>query len=157
MTCAKVEVHAYLVSLDGRVYHGSNWCAAPQAECPRAPGEGYEKCKSVCGQSAHAEVNAIAAAGDAARGATIVVDYHYVCDACKLECQMSDVKPMTVDEWLAQGNVPEVIPADAPIRSFPLKLLDAATFGNMPPKEYRATLPPPVVTPIRYRRRLSGE
>lgn len=157
MTCAKVEVRAYLFGTDGVVYRGTNHCSRPQEVCPRVPGEGYAKCKEVCGQSAHAEVNAIAAAGDAARGSTIVVDYHYVCDSCKLECQMSEAKPMTVEQRLAQGNKIEELASDAPIRDLPLATLNAASFGNMPPKSDRATLPPAPVKPIRYRRRLSGE
>ena len=46
---------------DGTVFIGTNACASPQAECPRTEGEGYEKCKTVCGQYGHAEETAVRA------------------------------------------------------------------------------------------------
>ena len=61
MTCAKRKVSAVLV-VDDRHFVGENLCAAPQRVCPRKPGEGYEACKAICGQSDHAEVAAIKAA-----------------------------------------------------------------------------------------------
>lgn len=136
MTCAKAEVHAVLITTDGRLFEGTNWCASPQAVCPRAPGEGYEKCHSICGISAHAEVNAIAAAGDAARGSTIVVAYHYVCDGCQQECKMSDVKPMTVEEWLAAGNEVEKLGNTEVFKQITPLSANRATFNNRPPKNH---------------------
>lgn len=135
MTCAKVEVHAYLVTPHGKVYHGTNWCANPQRSCPRSPGEGYDKCHSICGISAHAEVNAIAAAGSDAPGSIIVVDYHYVCDACKRDCYMSNVKPMTSEEFLAAGGVIERLPDTQRIKHIDLRTFTRAQFGNLPPKK----------------------
>lgn len=61
MTCAKRKVTAVLV-VDDRHFVGENKCSAPQRVCPRQPGEGYEACKTVCGQDDHAEVAAIKAA-----------------------------------------------------------------------------------------------
>jgi deoxycytidylate deaminase len=84
VTCAKKRVVVYLHSKDGRVFVGENLCRNPQSACPRAPGEGYEKCKSVCDQVGHAEMNALAAAGDAAIGATVLlVGHHHYCRACQ--------------------------------------------------------------------------
>lgn len=80
--CAKRRVQAVLVGASGLQYAGENVCMTPQQVCPRAPGEGYEKCKSVCGQLHHAEVQALLAAGDDARGGTMRVNYERCCDAC---------------------------------------------------------------------------
>ena len=76
------RVQAVLVCKDGAIHAGENICMTPQQVCPRAEGEGYEKCKSVCGQLHHAEVQALAMAGDNARGGIMCVNYHYCCDAC---------------------------------------------------------------------------
>lgn len=82
MTCAKKVVVCWLFTPTGEVYRGENWCQHPQRTCPRDPGEGYEKCWSVCGQVAHAEVDALMKAGDRARGATAIVQHKRVCDHC---------------------------------------------------------------------------
>lgn len=102
--CAKNRTKCWLLGNDGRVYYGENLCLHPQPACPRLPGEGYEKCHSICGITGHAEDNAIKAAGAAARGGFILVDYHYVCDGCKTMCNEHDVKPMTTDEFIAAGG-----------------------------------------------------
>jgi len=66
---------------------GSNWCENPQKECPRKnmkTGEGYELCKSICGQKSHAEVDACQKAGEGARGAALyLIGHYYCCDNCK--------------------------------------------------------------------------
>lgn len=47
-------------------------------------GVGYELCKSICDQPAHAEVAACLAAGEAARGGKLYLEGHYyACDNCK--------------------------------------------------------------------------
>lgn len=155
MTCAKVEVHAYLVTPDGKVYHGTNWCASPQLHCPRAPGEDYSKCHSICGISAHAEVNAIVAAGDAAPGSIIVVDYHYVCDACQQECHMSKVKPMTVEEFIAAGGSVERLDDTQRIKHIDMHTFNAAQFGNLAPKS-KIALPPAPRKARRHRMNVPG-
>lgn len=80
--CAKARVQAVLRGASGREYAGENVCLNPQPVCPRAPGEGYEKCVSVCRTLHHAEIQCLMQAGDDARGGSIVVGYHYCCDAC---------------------------------------------------------------------------
>lgn len=83
MTCAKKRVTAILVGASGQHYIGMNACRIPQARCPREPGEGYEKCKTVCRQPHHAEVAALRQAGEDARGGTItIVGHEYVCPEC---------------------------------------------------------------------------
>ena len=86
MTCAKVRVIAKLLTLDGEEFVGENLCNTPQQTCPRGPGEGYEKCKTICKQPCHAEVAAINActlAGSEPRGGSMTVSYYYFCDNCQ--------------------------------------------------------------------------
>lgn len=87
MTCAKQLTRATIVAVDGRRFVGENSCASPQPVCPRGDmptGVGYHLCVEVCRQTGHAEVNACRAAGDAARGATLFLEFHtYVCAACQ--------------------------------------------------------------------------
>ena len=92
MACAKAKVTALLIGRSGKWYDGENSCDAPQAVCPRLPGEGYEKCQSVCQQRSHAEVEAIAAAGSDACGGIMLVNYHYCCDACTRACDAAGVQ-----------------------------------------------------------------
>jgi deoxycytidylate deaminase len=82
MTCAKQVVRAVLTGRSGKVYVGENLCGMPQTTCPRLPGEGYAKCKSICMQPRHAEIDALLRAGDDAEGGSIVVHYTRVCDDC---------------------------------------------------------------------------
>lgn len=83
--CAKQTVTCTLVAQDGSTISvGQNWCLNPQAACPRLPGEGYLKCKTVCLQPGHAEEMAVALAGERAKGATAYVEGHtYACDNCQ--------------------------------------------------------------------------
>lgn len=47
-------------------------------------GEGYYLCKQVCEQTGHAEINALLAAGEKAKGARMVItDHTYACEPCK--------------------------------------------------------------------------
>lgn len=82
--CAKTVVRCTIVAPNGQRFVGENLCRNAQPKCPRAPGEGYEKCASVCSQVGHAEVVAAAIAGQRARGGFAVVEGHtYACDPCK--------------------------------------------------------------------------
>lgn len=68
--------------LPGRAI-GENSCANPQAVCPRQPGEGYDKCQSICQQSGHAEIEALRNAGPCAKGAHAHLTGHYwICEPC---------------------------------------------------------------------------
>jgi deoxycytidylate deaminase len=82
--CAKQTVRCTLVTPDGEHIPGENWCANPQPTCPRDPGEGYEKCRSVCAQEGHAEQVAVRLAGDRAKGARAYIEGHtYACMNCQ--------------------------------------------------------------------------
>lgn len=80
--CAKARVQALLTGRSGRVYAGENVCLNPQPVCPREEGEGYDKCKTVCQQLHHAEIQAVLAAGEDAWGGSIRVGYKYCCAEC---------------------------------------------------------------------------
>lgn len=104
--CAKVVVRCTIVSPDGEWFYGENDCFTPQATCPRAPGEGYEKCASVCGQTAHAEINALKYAGSKAKGAAVFIEGHTrVCEPCEAALRAAGVR------WWTFAPPPKVVPA----------------------------------------------
>jgi deoxycytidylate deaminase len=84
--CAKQTVTATIVAVDGIHYTATNHCLTPQAVCPRqgmVTGQGYELCRRICNQPAHAEINAIERAGAKARGGVLfLVGHTYACEAC---------------------------------------------------------------------------
>jgi deoxycytidylate deaminase len=97
VTCAKKVVRCVIISPSGRAYEGENWCDEPQEVCPREPGEGYEKCKSICHQTNHAEINALFAAGTDANGATAFLHgHHHYCKACQLALFSAGIKSLAV-------------------------------------------------------------
>jgi deoxycytidylate deaminase len=98
--CVKQRVIATIISRDGLTYVGENDCASPQQTCPRGDmptGVGYHLCKEVCHQGAHAEVNAIAAAGEAAWGATLYLEGHtYACLPCTDKCDAAGILEIVI-------------------------------------------------------------
>lgn len=102
--CAKQTVTATLVTPDGSQYVGTNYCWTPQEVCPRGDlpsGVGYEMCKDICHQPAHAEVNAINLARRnhiwGARGSTIYLEGHTApCSNCQIKANLFDVKEIIV-------------------------------------------------------------
>ena len=95
MTCAKLTTIA-IITNGKHFWVGSNWCANPQKVCPRADmktGEGYDLCKSICGQDHHAEVDACLKAGLYANGATLyLIGHTYCCDNCKAVMKEHGIK-----------------------------------------------------------------
>jgi deoxycytidylate deaminase len=96
MSCAKKKVICLLVTEDHSIFVCSNDCQNPQETCPREPGEGYEKCKSICQQPHHAEVDAIMKAGDKARGAMAFITHHRVCCDCQKSLEEAGVKSVSL-------------------------------------------------------------
>lgn len=98
--CAKQTVTATLVASDGTHFKATNHCDTPQNTCPRGgmpTGKGYELCKSVCNQRAHAEVNAIKLAGDKALGARIFIEGHtYACERCLEAAKIAGVAEILI-------------------------------------------------------------
>lgn len=100
--CVKQRVIATIITPTGQRFTGENDCANPQQVCPRAgmkTGEGYELCHSICRQTGHAEINAIASAGKHAKGATIYVQGHsYACEPCRSACAAAGIKEIVIGE-----------------------------------------------------------
>jgi len=99
--CAKQETVAIIVNED-KIFIGSNWCESPQDSCPRKElptGIGYELCKSVCHQKAHAEIDAIAKAGEYAKGGTLfLLGHYYCCENCKAAMDKAGIKNVVLPQ-----------------------------------------------------------
>ena len=86
----------------GDVFYGQNSCDNPQTVCPRTPGEGYEKCKTICQQQGHAETMALARAAEHARGldvvqgATAYCTHSHFCKDCQIALFAAGVKYLTL-------------------------------------------------------------
>lgn len=94
MTCAKRVVRCYLHDKAGTlIATGSNACHNPQPECPRQPGEGYQKCRDICQQVGHAETVALmnASGYDLTGGKAVIVGHTRVCVGCREELEMAGV------------------------------------------------------------------
>lgn len=95
--CAKATVFCIIISEKGVSYLGQNWCANPQLVCPREPGEDYTKCKTICQQAGHAELDALKIAGANANQSTAEVHGHsYVCRECQEALYGAGVKSISV-------------------------------------------------------------
>lgn len=85
MTCAKKIVICTITTQHSIVY-AQNDCNNPQAKCPRLPGEDYTKCKTICDQPGHAEIQALDKAKmmgfDMTGSLAIISGISYVCKVC---------------------------------------------------------------------------
>lgn len=82
--CAKTRVTCTVTFPDGSSLIGENLCRSPQKACPRAAGEGYEKCKTVCDQIGHAERVAVDMRdGDLTGGHAVLRGHTYACRECQ--------------------------------------------------------------------------
>lgn len=90
--CAKRRTQAVLIAADGTMFLGENSCLEPQTACPRAPGEGYEKCKTVCDQPRHAELDVLMKAGSKAKGSRVIVSHTHACSECLFAMVQAEVK-----------------------------------------------------------------
>lgn len=102
MTCAKRTVLAVIEDAEGRVLSwGSNVCLSPQAKCPREPGEGYEKCQTVCRQVGHAEEVALMQLPTEQWPAAAhcrVLGISHVCDNCQHALWTAGIDSFTVGQ-----------------------------------------------------------
>ena len=100
--CQGRQVIAILITLDGRVYVGNNGVGRPQTSCPRKEigfgrGEGWELCRTVCGQICHAEVAAITDAGTNASGGTLyLIGHDTVCEQCKEILDVAGIEQVVI-------------------------------------------------------------
>ena len=112
MTCFKCVVTATLVAPNGKRYVGKNDCNNPQNYCPRiaaglVAGEGYQLCKDICEQPAHAEVRALDLAGAAASGSMMYIEgIDWICGVCIAACVAAGVKGLKI------GSPPPEAPED---------------------------------------------
>lgn len=85
MTCAKKVVKCWIVTKNQGTFYGENGCENPQETCPRAPDEGYAKCKTVCRQEGHAEEMALKAATgyDIRNAIAYMSGTHHYCESCQ--------------------------------------------------------------------------
>ena len=88
MTCAKRRVDCMIHTQDGlSCVIGTNNVLEPQEVCPREPGEGYDKCLSICKQPAHAEIAALVVAAhlgiDVRNGTAVIYGHDRCCPHCK--------------------------------------------------------------------------
>lgn len=94
--CLKQVVKATVVSQDGSRFEGTNFVRVKVSECPRKDlptGMGYILCREICQQSAHAEINALALAGEKAQGALLYVEgHHYACSDCQEAARRAGIK-----------------------------------------------------------------
>lgn len=103
--CARRVVRCTLVTPAGHHIVGENWCMNPQPTCPRAEGEGYEKCKTICGQIGHAEEVAVLLAGPSAPGAHVYVENHtYACRNCQETLFAAGVAALTIGAPPQKGS-----------------------------------------------------
>lgn len=99
--CAKTTVVCTLIMADGvHKVVGRNGCENPQPVCPRAPGEDYAKCKSICQQVGHAEIVALDGArelGLQIHGAHAYVEGNtYACRNCQEALFAAGVTSLTI-------------------------------------------------------------
>lgn len=100
MTCAKKVVKCYIVVAtikDGyHKFEGTNECRKPVKQCPRAPGEGYEKCKSICDQQGHAEEialqKALKSGLDLSKATVYIQGIDNVCKDCQLKMYAAGIR-----------------------------------------------------------------
>lgn len=95
--CAKKIVKCVIVTKDFEIFEGENDCANPQPTCPRVGNEDYLKCRIICKQSGHAEIMALQAAGDKAKGAEAHVEgIDNVCKSCQEALFEAGVESITI-------------------------------------------------------------
>lgn len=91
----KKQTAIAVIKTDIEVYVGWNWCKNKVESCPQEgmpTGQGYELCKSVCGQRFHAETDALNQAGELAKGGTMYLYGHaYACDDCIEACKKAGI------------------------------------------------------------------
>lgn len=105
--CARRRVQCTIRLPGGHTVVGENSCESPQEACPREPGEGYEKCRTVCKQVGHAELMALSLAeleGFSVAGSSAVVRGHsYACKECQEALFGAGVRWLQVDTRPVEG------------------------------------------------------
>jgi deoxycytidylate deaminase len=99
--CAKKHVVA-IIEKNGKYYVGSDWCRNPQKKCPRLPGEDYSKCKTICKQDGHAELDAIKHAKSDTKGAILyLIGHDHCCESCLTAIEKAGIKTVIFNKFPA--------------------------------------------------------
>lgn len=102
--CAKRCVIA-IIEKDGKYYSGSNWCRNPQKKCLRLPDEDYSKCKTICEQDEHAELDAIKnAKGDTKGGIMYLIGHDHCCDNCLKAVRKAGIETVIFNKYPDSKN-----------------------------------------------------
>jgi len=97
--CAKRHVVA-IIEKAGKYYVGSDWCHNPQKDCPRSPGEDYSKCKTICKQDGHAELDAIKnAKGNTKGGIMYLIGHNHCCEPCLAAMKKANIKTVIFNKY----------------------------------------------------------
>lgn len=99
--CAKQTTIAIIVK-NGMAWIGSNWCFAPQEQCPRAglpTGVGYELCEIECNQYAHAEVDACLKSGYQDGATLYLIGHTYCCNKCLDVARRNGIDKVVIGEF----------------------------------------------------------
>lgn len=103
--CAKRRVICTILKGD-RFVDGENDCANPQKVCPRNPGDDYTKCKTICQQAGHAELEALRKAREVGMDtnfATVYIRGHYwICEPCGQALREAGVAEVRIESRCAQ-------------------------------------------------------
>ena len=124
MTCAKKVVTCELRNAStGLTIYAQNDCGNPQEVCPRLPGEGYEKCISICDQKGHAEEQALKIAkGDASGYKATIYGIGWACRSCQEKLYKAGVESIKCVEGISIHipNAPTSgsLPAPDPLLGF---------------------------------------
>lgn len=111
--CLKQSVKALIVTLQGEQIFGSNHINNIITSCPRVEqgcktGEGYQLCKDICNQGAHAEVDAIIQAQkqniSITGGTLYLVNHYYCCENC-----LSSMKEAKLSRAIVLGDDGSVV------------------------------------------------
>ncbi len=101
--CADKQLTCIIQTKDGRHVIGRNDCRNPQPVCPRLAGEGYEKCRTICGQDGHAEIMAIREArrvGLDLKGArAYLIGIDWICQHCRAEAAAAGIERIYIRNY----------------------------------------------------------
>jgi len=109
--CAKVTVECRIErehpSGELEYVVGTNSCDNPQDVCPRAPGEDYTKCQTICRQRGHAEIQALALAnryGLAKGGTAKLRGHYYACEPCARALRDAGIAALIIENTKNVGE-----------------------------------------------------
>jgi deoxycytidylate deaminase len=105
MKCLKQVVTATIYRKGKILVSASNDIQNYVEKCPRlgmATGEGYDLCRSVCGQEGHAEIQAInkaKALGLDLEGSVLYLKGHtYVCSNCRMHMEQTGIDLFVIED-----------------------------------------------------------